>query len=148
MVHAARKRVSPKGDDDADRYSPATRNLRSVQEEKVVIMDPETYDRLNPPFEFAEASLTPRKRAILAWLEANQIRLRSSDPENPRSMTSLRVYIPIDLSRADMAEFLELAPPLSDPLIELFDYEFTLEYVDSYPWADKYRLIPKNSSSR
>ena len=110
-------------------------------------MDPETYNRLNPPFEFAEASLTPRKRAILAWLEANQITLRSLDPENPRSMTSLRVYIPISLSRANTAEFLELSPPLSDPLIELFDYEFTLEYVDSYPWADMYRLVPNNSSS-
>jgi hypothetical protein len=110
-------------------------------------MNADTINPCNPPFEFAEESLTPRKREILGWLKTNQIQLRSLDPENPHSMKSLRVYIPIELSRTNMEPFLVLAPSLSDPLLELFDYEFLLEYVDSYPWADKYRFVAKKSLS-
>ncbi len=109
-------------------------------------MDTDTTNRINPPFEFDEEMLTSRKREILAWLKIKQIELRSLG-SNPRSMKSLRVYIPIELSRANMEPFLVLKPSLSDPLLELFDYKYELEYVDSYPWVDKYRLIPIKPSS-
>jgi len=98
-----------------------------------------------PIFEFDERSLTPRKREILAWLKAKKIELRSLNPENPHNMDDLRVYIPLALSRANMDPFLVLTPVLSAPLVELFDYEFTLEYVDSYPDADKFRYVAKDS---
>jgi len=61
-------------------------------------------------------------------------------------MEGLRAYIPLALNRANMDSFLVLTPVLSDPLLELFDYEYTLEYVDSYPNADKFRYVAKEDA--
>lgn len=105
-------------------------------------MDIDTYNLLNPPFEFDEDALTPRKREILAWIKTNHIELRSLDPRNSRNIRSLRVYIPLELSRPNMVgPFHALRPSLSAPLLELFDDKFKLEYVESYPSADKYWVV-------
>jgi len=76
--------------------------------------------------------------------QKEKIRLVQWDPENPKNMEALRVYIPLKLSRANIKNrSLELTPALSEPLIELFDYKFALEYVDSYPNEDKFRSQPR-----
>ena len=101
------------------------------------------YNTVNPLLQFDEASLTPRKREILIWLEQNKVSLRVLDCNAPQSMATLRVYIPQKLSRAAQSNDQVPNAGIFTILHELFNGQFTLDYVDSYPWEeDKYRFLP------
>lgn len=96
---------------------------------------------MNAPFQFAEESLTPRKREILSWLKAHRCSMVSLDPRDPQSLTAFRIYIPAHLSRASKSIASDGDASVFDLVRELFDYKFVLDYVDSYPSnEDKYRL--------
>jgi hypothetical protein len=96
---------------------------------------------MNTPFQFAEASLTPRKREILAWLKAHRCQMVSLDSGDPQRIEAFRIYIPLHLSREPKSRACAGEPSVFDLVRELFDDKFALAYVDSYPSnEDKYCL--------